>query len=300
MIINKGYENISFQSPIVTMGIFDGVHCGHATLLNYFVDIAKDSDRESVVITFISPYSRNSCLTTPDEKREILSKKGIDHLVEIDLDEEFKKIKAVDFIKNVLVDKINAKHIVIGYDQSFGHGGEGNFETLRQYSADFGFTVEQVPEFRLEGNKISSSVIKKLLLAGDLDKANRLLGYNYKMSGTVIEGKKIGRKLGFPTANILPDKNKLIPAGGVYAVEVETKFGYFTGMLSIGINPTINPSNSEISIEVNIFDFNQDIYNQKISVVFKKRLRDEKQFNNIEQLVSQMKLDREETLNVFS
>ena len=300
MIINKGYENTSLRSPIVAMGIFDGVHRGHTALLNYFVDIAKKSNRETVVITFSYPHKHNSCLTTHGEKREILSKKGIDHLIEIELDEEFKNMEAVDFIENILVEKINASHIIIGYDQNFGRHCKGNFEMLRQYSADFGFTVEQASEFQLDGNKISSSIIKKLLHEGDLDKANLLLGYDYKMSGVVIEGKKIGTKLGFPTANILPATDKLIPAGGVYAVEVETKSGYFKGMLNIGISPTINPANSKISMEVHIIDFNQNIYNQNISVVFKKRLRNERQFDNIEQLVSQMKLDREETIKVFS
>jgi riboflavin kinase/FMN adenylyltransferase len=138
------------------------------------------------------------------------------------------------------------------------------------------------------------------LLTKDLDKANLLLGYNYKISGTVIEGEKNGRKIGFPTANILPATNKLIPANGAYAVEVNTEFGCFSGMLNIGVNPTINSTNKGISIEVNIFNFNHDIYNHDISIVFKKRLRDEKQFNNIEQLVAQMKLDKAETLRIFS
>ena len=300
MIIHNGYDTISFRNPVVTMGIFDGVHCGHVATLNSLIDKAKKLNGESVVITFTYPQLQNDkhnfCLTTPDEKREILCKTGIDHLIEIELDEGFKKMRAADFIKDILFNKIGAKHIMTGYDQSFGRGGEGNFETLQQHSTTFGFTVEQLPEFRPEGNKVSSSTIRQALLAGDLDSANRLLGYNYSVTGTVIEGKKIGRQLGFPTANILPNKNKLIPANGVYAVEVSTKFGCFLGMLSIGVNPTINPANREISIEINIINFDRDIYNENISVIFNKRLRDEKQFENIEQLAVQIKLDREETL----
>ena len=147
----------------------------------------------------------------------------------------------------------------------------------------------------MEENRLNSSVIKALLV-GDLDSANCLLGYNYTITGTVVEGRKIGREIGFPTANILPDADKPIPAGGVYAVEVNTEFGRFPGMLSIGLNPTIDPSNRKTSIEVNIFDFDRDIYNQKISITFRKRLRDEIRFDSIEQLVAQMKLDREEAL----
>jgi riboflavin kinase/FMN adenylyltransferase len=299
MIIHNVRESLSFKNPIVAMGIFDGVHCGHTSLLNSLIDKAKKSSGESVVITFTYPQSQNFCLTTPDEKRKVLCKMGIDHLIEIELNEEFKKMSPVDFIKNILVDKINAKHIIVGYDQRFGQGGEGNIETLQQYSSAFGYTVEQAPEFRPEGNKVSSSTIREALLAGGVDNANSLLGYNYTIAGTVIEGKKIGKGIGFPTANILPDITKLIPAGGVYAVGVNTKFGFFPGMLSIGVNPTIDPANRKISIEVNIINFDRDIYNENISVIFRKRLRDEKRFENIEQLVSQMKLDREETLRLF-
>ena len=189
---------------------------------------------------------------------------------------------------------------IAGYDQSFGQNGEGNFEMFKQYSAVFGFKVEQAPEFKVEGNKVSSSVIRQAVLAGNLDSANRFLGYNYTVAGTVIDGKKIGRKIGFPTANILPDANKLIPACGVYAVEVNVECGCFSGMLSIGANPTIDSANRNTSIEVNIIDFDKDIYNEPISIVFRKRLRDEKRFENIEQLATQIKIDKEETLKCLN
>ena len=149
-------------------------------------------------------------------------------------------------------------------------------------------------------NLHESTAIGQALLAGNLDKANQLLGYNYILKGTVIEGKKIGGKIGFPTANILPDSNKLIPANGAYAVEVNTEFGCFPGMLNIGINPTIDSTNRKTSIEVHIINFDKDIYNKNISISFKKRLRDEMRFENIEQLVAQMKLDKEETIKLFS
>ena len=301
MIIHNIHESLSFKNSVVAMGKFDGVHCGHVTALNSLIDKAKKMDGESVVITFSYPLRqndrRNFFLTTSDEKREIFQKMDINRLVEIEFDDEFKKMQAVDFIKNILFDKIRAQHIITGYDQSFGRGGKGNFETLKQYSAIFGFTVEQTPEYRIEGNKVSSSLIRQALFMGNLDKANCLLGYNYTITGTVIEGKKIGSGIGFPTANILPDANKMIPAGGVYAVDVNTKHGSFLGMLSIGTNPTIDPANEKTSIEVNIFNFDKDIYNENISVVFRKRLRDEKRFKSVEQLMAQMKLDKEEALN---
>ena len=298
MIIHNICESLLFNNSVVAMGMFDGVHCGHTALLNFLTDKAKISGGESVVIAFSYPKSKKFCLTTSKEKREIFCKMGIDRLIEMELDEEFKKMQPVDFIEKILVDKISTKHIIVGYDQRFGRDGEGNIETLQQHSSVFGFTVEQAPEFRMEGNKVSSSVIRQALLAGDVDNANRLLGYNYTVEGTVIEGKKNGKKIGFPTANILPDITKLIPASGVYAVETNTKYGHFSGMLNIGVNPTINPANKKISIEVNIINFDRDIYNENISVTFKKRLRDEKRFKNIEQLVQQVKLDREETLRL--
>ena len=148
-------------------------------------------------------------------------------------------------------------------------------------------------------NLHENTAIRQALLAGDLDNANRLLGYDYTVTGTVIEGKKIGSKIGFPTANILPDANELIPANGAYAVEVKTKFGCFPGMLNIGVNPTIDSTNRKINIEVHIINFDRDIYNKSISIIFKKKLRDEKQFENIEQLAAQMKLDKEETIKLF-
>ena len=302
MIIHKGYENISFRDSVVTIGMFDGVHRGHATLLNSLINTAKKTGGDSIVITFAvsgAPViGKGNCLTTADEKRKILREANISSLVE--LDEDIKAMTAVDFIKNILVDKIGAKHIITGYDQRFGWRREGDFEMLKRYSADFGFTVERIPEFIFEGEKISSSAIREALLEGDVEKANRLLGYDYKISGTVVEGKKIGREIGFPTANIAPDASKLIPANGVYAVEVATGYGHFPGALNIGIKPTISPESKNRTIEVNIIGFDKEIYGETITLSIIKKLRNEKRFNNIEDLILQMQRDKEEVLRIFS
>ncbi|MDR2887675.1 MAG: bifunctional riboflavin kinase/FAD synthetase [Bacteroidales bacterium] len=307
MIIHKGFESVTFRKPVVAMGIFDGVHLGHVALLKHLVDKATTLRCESVVVTFtysqlpvtVNDIKRNLCLTTADEKRELLRQTGIDHLVETELDSELKKMEAAGFIRDILYDRFAASHIITGYDQRFGKNDEGNFEMLKLYAPDFGFTVEQAPEVRPAGNRVSSSVIKRLLLTGDIGMANMLLGYCYKVSGTVIDGKKKGRTIGFPTANILPAANKLIPRGGVYAVEVNTGSGHFCGMLNIGTNPTVDTANRKQSIEVNIIGFNGDIYNRDVVVTFRKRLRDERRFDSMEQLALQIKLDMEEALRVI-
>jgi riboflavin kinase/FMN adenylyltransferase len=236
-----------------------------------------------------------------DEKIVLLEKENIDHLVVIEFDLSFSKIPACDFIKAILVEKIGTKHLIIGYNHHFGRKGEGDFNTIKQCAEELKFRVEQVQGYHTEEGAISSSSIRGALLKGEIDSANRWLGYFYSLTGTVIEGRKIGRTIGFPTANIKPDSQyKLIPANGVYAVNVMLDDNVFPGMLSIGSNPTVNIDISLRSIEVHILNFDKDIYGRKISVVFRKRLRDEKKFNNLEQLTEQMANDKQDTLNLLA
>jgi riboflavin kinase/FMN adenylyltransferase len=228
MLIHKGFENLNLISPVATLGIFDGVHRGHMALLDCLVKRAEEEGGESVVITF-SPHPRIvleqnnvnlTFLTTMDEKKVLLEKANIDHLVVIEFDVSFSKIPACDFIKAILVEKIGTKHLIIGYNHHFGRKGEGDFNTIKQCAEELKFRVEQVQGYHTEEGAISSSSIREALLKGEIDSANRWLGYFYSLSGTVIEGRKIGRTIGFPTANIKPDSQyKLIPANGVYAVE---------------------------------------------------------------------------------
>jgi riboflavin kinase/FMN adenylyltransferase len=197
------------------------------------------------------------------------------------------------------VEKIGTKHLIIGFNHHFGRKGEGDFNTIKQCAEELNLRVEQVQGYHTEEGAISSSLIRDALLKGKIDSANKWLGYFYSVTGTVIEGRKIGRTIGFPTANIKPDsKYKLIPANGVYAVEVQLDDNVFPGMLSIGSNPTINTDISLRSIEVHILNFDKNIYGRKISVVFRKRLRDEKKFDNLEQLTKQIANDKQDTLNL--
>jgi riboflavin kinase / FMN adenylyltransferase len=309
MIIHEGYEEISLIAPVATLGIFDGVHRGHLALLSQVIKRAKEEKAESVVITF-SPHPRLvldhnntnlSFLTTMEEKKVLLEKAGIDHLIVIEFTRQFSKIAACDFIKDILVKKIGTNHLIIGYNHHFGRRGEGDFQTIKECSEALGFRVEQVQGLHTEEGAISSSLIREALLKGKLDEANNWLGYPYSVSGTVIEGRKIGRSIGFPTANIKPDStHKLIPSNGVYAVRVIVDNHSYRAMLNIGTNPTVNSDNSLRSIEAYILDFEKNIYGRKISVSFIKRMRDEKKFENLEQLTEQMRRDELDTKQLLA
>lgn len=308
MIIHEGYENLKLVKPVVTLGIFDGVHRGHRVLLNTLVSRAKESKGESVVITF-SPHPRlvleqNSSdlafLTTLEQKKVLLEDENIDHLIIVEFNIEFSKISACDFVKKVLVDKIGTKHLVLGFNHRFGKSGQGDYNTIKQCAESLDFKVEQVQGLHTEEGAISSSVIRKALITGRLDEANKLLGYYYSISGKIVEGRKIGRAIGFPTANIEPDyQYKLLPANGVYAVEVLLEGKKHPGMLSIGSNPTVNNDSRLRTIEVNILDFTEQIYGRTITVIFRKRIRNEIKFSSTIELAKQMKIDKQDVLQLL-
>ena len=309
MIIHEGYENLNLVSPVATLGIFDGVHLGHRALLDRVVLKAKEEKSESVVITF-SPHPRLvleknninlSFLTTTEEKIVLLAKANVDHLIMIKFTPEFSNIPACDFLKDILVGKIGTKYLVIGHDHHFGRRGEGDFNTVRHCAKDLDFTVEQVEGYHTEDGMISSSLIRGALLNGNIEEANNWLGYPYAITGQIIEGRKLGRKIGFPTANIKPSsEHKLIPANGVYAVEVQLDNKKMQGMLSIGTNPTVNADVNFRSIEVNILNFDEEIYGRIITVIFRKKLRDEKKFRNLDELAEQIGRDKRETLGFLT
>ncbi len=309
MIIHRGYENLDLVNPVVTMGVFDGVHRGHKSLLDSLVSKAKEVNGDSVVITF-SPHPRLvleqdhpilSFLTTLEEKRILLEGSGIDHLIIVAFSKRFSRMSACDFVKEVLVGKVGTKHLLLGYDHHFGREGEGNFNTIKRCSSSVDFDVEQVQKLHTEEGEISSSSIREALLNGKLDDANRWLGYYYSLGGTVVVGRQIGRSIGFPTANIKPeDQYKLIPCNGVYAVEVRLDDVTYPGMLSIGYNPTVNREGNTRSIEVHILNFERDVYGKRISVIFRKRLRDEIKFDNTRQLADQMEIDKQITMQLLS
>lgn len=308
MIIHEGYEDLNLVTPVVTLGIFDGVHRGHKSLLEKLVHRARNKKVDSVVITF-DPHPRLvlhqkhkdlSFLSTFKEKVNLLREAGIDHLIVIEFNRTFSDLEACVFVNKILHEKINAKHLIVGYDHHFGKKGEGNFEMIKKCAESLNILVEQVRGLLLDGKIVSSTTIRESLLAGGLDEANCLLGYNYSMSGIIVGGKKIGRSIGFPTANIKPDSEfKLIPADGVYAVMVKVENAELPGMLSIGKNPTVEKGPGTRTIEVHILNFDKDIYGQAITIIFIKRLRDEQKFDNMEQLALQMSRDKEETLRLL-
>jgi riboflavin kinase/FMN adenylyltransferase len=239
-------------------------------------------------------------LSTFDEKKKLLEQSGIDHLIIMNFSRELGNMDAADFIREILVGKIGVKHLLVGYDNHFGKGKGGDFKKIRECSELYNFEVVQVDGIYAPEGIISSTAIREALLKGRVEDAGRWLGYNYAIAGTVVEGRKIGHKLGFPTANIKPaDIYKLIPADGVYAVEVIFDNVKFPGMLSIGYNPTVNTDRTKRSIEVNIFGSEKDLYDHTITAIFRYRLRDERKFENTVQLAEQMKLDKEAALRLL-
>jgi riboflavin kinase/FMN adenylyltransferase len=308
MVINNGYENLNFKHPVVTVGVFDGVHLGHRSLLNHVISVASKKGGESVIVTFdphprliLSDNTENLFfLTTMDEKKKLLAEFAVDNLVIIDFTKDLSNLDAEIFIRDILIKGIGLKHLIVGYDNHFGKSRHGNFRRIIKYASEYGFTTEQAEKVSSPEAIISSTNIREALLKGNLENANHWLGYDYSLTGIVVEGRKIGRSFGYPTANIKPtDKHKLIPAVGVYAVEALVNGERLPGMLSIGFNPTITTANGQRSIEVNIFNFDMNIYDQPITVIFRFRLRDERRFGNIEQLAEQMSLDKQKALKLL-
>jgi len=309
MVIHYGYDNLAFTAPVVTSGIFDGVHRGHRALLENLVRRAEETGGESVVITF-SPHPRLVLsersakpvfLSTPGEKIRLLEACRADHLLIIDFTPEFSRMSAVEFFRTILVEKIRTSCFIIGHDHHFGRDAEGGFEMIKRFAGPSGVRIEQVPGVHQDNMVISSSLIRGLLLEGRVEEANSLLGYSYSLGGRIVEGRRLGRSLGFPTANIIPDDEyKLIPGEGVYAVEVKLGNVTHRGMLSIGTNPTVNRKVQAMSIEVHIFDFGDDIYGMDIDVIFRHRLRDNVRFADTGRLARQMELDRLEALKLLS
>jgi len=309
MVIHEGYENLKLVRPTVTIGIFDGVHLGHRALLARLVAMAGQVGGESAVITF-DPHprlvlsektERVSYLSTLSEKMRLMEDTFIDHLIIIRFDKNLASMEASDFIREILVRKIMVKHLLVGYDNHIGKNKKGDLNKIRESADMYDFTVEQINEISLQNEIISSTSIREALLNGRIAEANKWLGYSYSITGNVIEGRKLGRSFGFPTANIQPDDSfKLVPANGVYAVEVVFNDMKLPAMLSIGFNPTVNKAKGRRSIEVHIFDFDNNLYGQTITVIFRYKLRDEKKYENVRQLADQMQLDRLEALRLLS
>ena len=307
----KVYHSISeFQNvsrPILTTGTFDGVHFGHKIIIDRLKEIAKNQNGETVLLTF-SPHPRMvlfpddhnlQLINTLDEKIKLLEQAGIEHLIIHPFTMAFSRTTSMQFVRDIIVNELNTHKLVIGYNHHFGRNREGSFEHLKEYAPLYGFEVEEISAQLIDDVSISSTKIRNSLLSGDVSKAADYLGYNYPLKGQVIEGQQIGRTLGFPTANLkVLDGSKLIPKDGVYAVHVEVKRQTFKGMMNIGNNPSL--ISKKHSLEVHIFDFDSDIYDEQIEVRFIKRIREEISFDNLDTLKIQLEQDEDTAKAILS
>ena len=288
----------SFRNPVLTIGTFDGVHKGHQAILRDVVHQAAAIDGESILITFephprklIYPEQSLQLLTTLDEKIKLIEATGIRHIVVTPFNADFASLTADEYIRDFLVKKFQPQNIVIGYDHRFGHDRTGNLDLLQSLSAQYGFIVNEIPAQKIDEAAVSSTKIRKALHNGDVNGAQAMLGRAYTLSGTVVTGAQIGRKLGFPTANVQPtDADQLIPANGVYAVLAKVNGTQYKAMLNIGIRPTVT-TELKLYIEAHLFDFAEDIYGKELELSFVARLRDEQKFPSLEALREQLGRD---------
>jgi riboflavin kinase / FMN adenylyltransferase len=301
MKIYHGIEDFAkLDFAVVTSGTFDGVHVGHQKIFSRLREIASRNQGESVVITFwphprlvLHPEDDSlKVLNTFEEKAELLKEQGINHLIRIPFTKEFSQLTSEQFIKKILVDTIGTKKLVIGYDHHFGKNREGSFEQLKLNGPKYGFDVEEIPRQDVDHVGVSSTKIRKALEEGDIETATHFLGKPYSLTGRVVAGDKLGRIIGYPTANLeIEVKHKLIPMDGIYAVTVSHEHDQYGGMLYIGNRPTINGTKQ--NIEVNIFDFNKDIYGESLTVHLHKQIRGDKKLSDLEALKNQIDLDKQ-------
>ncbi|CAN5426090.1 bifunctional riboflavin kinase/FAD synthetase [soil metagenome] len=286
------------EKPVMTLGTFDGVHLGHQKILARLKEVARVAGGEVVLLTFY-PHPRKvlfpdkhdlQLINTLEEKIKMLSSQGVQHLIIHPFDEAFSHLDHETFVREILVEKLRVNTLVIGYDHQFGRNRKGSFKELTELAPILNFKVEEIPEQDIAEVAVSSTRIRKALHNGEIEIANELLGYDYSLSGKVVQGKEIGRTLGYPTANIQPDdSDKLIPANGIYAVLVDVEGQTFKGAMSIGNRPTFD--NGERSVEVFLIDFNGDLYGKRLTVHFRYFLRPELKFDSVEALIAQMDKD---------
>lgn len=295
------------KKTIITLGTFDGIHYGHKKILEAVTQRASEINGRSFLITF-NPHPRHvlsgdnkpGLLTTHREKIDLLRSSGIENVLTIKFTKEFSQLTPEEFIKNILVNGIGLTEIIIGTDHHFGKGRGGDIQTLKEMGSVYDFVVNSVQPFKVEDEVVSSTKIRNLMIDGSITKANSLLGRKYSFSGTVVEGDKRGRKLGFPTANIkMEAAEKLLPALGIYVVDFITGNNKYYGLLSVGKRPTFYTS-GEIIPEVYIYDFDKEIYGEFVTVNLIERLRGEEKFSSADELIHQMNKDKEAGLNVLN
>ena len=289
----------SIPNPVLTIGTFDGVHVGHQKILQQVKKEAEKIGGESVLFTFfphprmvLYPESHGlKLLQTQEEKMAKLARVGVENCIVYPFTFDFSRLSAIEFVRDILVNKLQIKKLVIGYDHQFGKNREGNIEFLKEICEVYGFEVIEIPAQDIDAVNVSSTKIRNAILGGDIAKANEYLGEKFELTGTIVHGQAIGKTIGFPTANIQVNSDlKLIPGNGVYAVAVSLKDSDYIGMLNIGNRPTVNDS-ADRTIEVHILDFSGEIYAEEITVKFIDKLRDETQFKDLQELQNQLKED---------
>lgn len=295
-------------NSVLTVGTFDGVHAGHRAIMDTVLKKAKERNARSVIVTF-DPHPREiinpgdagiKLLTTLKERREILEELGIDTMVVIPFDRDFSLLSSEEFVRDIIYEKIGVSEFVIGYDHQFGKDREGTIETIEQLGKELGFDAYVVSKREVGAKTVSSTAIRNAISEqGDVEQAADFLQRRYRLNGMVVHGDKRGKEIGYPTANIRPeDSRKIIPKDGVYAVTVRSEGNWYDGMMNIGTRPTFEGSNK--TLEVHLFDFDEDIYGKEVQVRFVKRIRDEKKFSGKEELVNQLEADEKSAIEILS
>ena len=309
MIVHSGIKSFNkIKNPVITVGTFDGVHIGHQKILSKIKSIAKKNNGETVLLTF-DPHPRKvlfnngfslKLINTLEEKSTLLKAYGLDHLVVHPFTKEFSRISPTSYIRDLLVNQLNVSTLVIGYNHQFGRNREGNIDLLYELSEIYNFNVEEISAQEINEIKVSSTKIREALIKGDIKQANNYLGHDFSIKGKVVEGDKIGRSIGFPTANLfINETEKIIPANGVYAVQVKYNKKWHKGMMNIGNRPTIGKDNDKTTNEVHIFNFSDNIYNKELKIVFKAHIRNEEKFSDITALKEQLIDDRKTAIQLL-
>ena len=306
MKIFRNFSDYTDRKPLaLSLGMFDGVHLGHQSIINALHEVSSEKGLESAILTFwphprlvFNPNEDLKLLNTLEEKSQLLSSFDIENLFLKEFDEEFRNLSGEEFVRQILVDKLNVKHLIVGYDHVFGKNRSGNFELLENLAPELGFEVVQMEAVNIHNKNISSTKVRNALLEGQIKEANELLGYHYPVSGTVTDGKKLGRTIGYPTANIEVNRLKLLPKKGAYITDVFIDGEQYQGMLSIGTNPTVE--GTDLTTEVYILDFDRDIYGKEITVAFRDFLHEEIKFESIEKLIERLDEDKRLTEEFYS
>lgn len=294
------------EETVVTIGTFDGVHIGHQKIIKRLIKTGEQFGLKSVILTFfphprmvLQKDSNIKLINTIEERHRILNDLGLDYLLIKEFTQEFSRLSAEDFVKQILVDKLHARKVIIGYDHRFGRNRNADINDLKKFGEAYGFEVEEISAQDIDDVSVSSTKIRTALQEGDIAKANAYLGYSFMLTGVVAKGKGLGRQLNYPTANIqIAEDYKLIPKQGAYIVSSKIDGNTFFGMMNIGTNPTVN--GRQQTIEVHFFDFDADIYGETIQIDLLQRIRDEQKFESVEALKTQLSLDKQTALHFIS